>query len=93
MNNYKIVSVDSDAATGAIHAVWLEITRQVESQQQTAVLGVSLDYNTSGPEFLPYSSVTESVALKWAKDKIKESEIEAQFKRLYPAKPTSVVPW
>lgn len=90
MFEYKIKSLDVNS--DKIIAVWLTVSK-IEQPEQNFTYAVALEQNVEDQNFIPYQDAYEGLVLRWAKEKIVESEVQAQYNRLYPNQNISVMPW
>ena len=90
MFEYKIKSLDVNE--DEIVAVWLTVSK-TEQPEHSFTYGVALKQNTQDKNFIPYQDVSENLVLNWAKEKIVQSEVQAQYNRVYPKQNISVMPW
>jgi len=90
MFEYKIKSLDVNG--DEIVAVWLTVSK-TEQPEHSFTYGVALEQNTQDENFISYQDASETLVLSWAKEKIVQSEVQAQYDRLYPSKINSVMPW
>ena len=90
MFEYKIKSLDVNE--DEIVAVWLTVSK-TEQPEHSFTYGVALDQNTQDENFISYKDAPENLVLRWAKEKIVQSEVQAQYNRVYPKQNISVMPW
>jgi TorA maturation chaperone TorD len=90
MFEYKIKSLDVN--NNEIVAVWLTVSK-TEQPEQNFTYAVALEQNVQDQNFIPYQEASEVLVLRWAKEKIVQAEVEAQYSRLYSMQTNSVMPW
>jgi len=90
MFEYKIKSLDVNE--NEIVAVWLTVNK-IDQPEHSFTYAVALEQNTQDQAFIPYQDASEVLVLRWAKEKIVPTEVEAQYNRMYPKQNISLMPW
>lgn len=93
MFEFKIKSLDRNAASGEVHAVWFDVWKEEHGQEKKFTHGVSLDYDISSENFVKFEELTEQQVVEWVKAAVDEKTLEVQFNRLFPQHAVSSTPW